>query len=222
MPSMSRGRTLSEHESKQLLAGYGVPCVAESLAAEPAAAVAAAGAIGFPVVLKLCAASIAHKTERNLVRLGLSDAAAVEAAARDLMACRQPGEEDAALLVQKMIRGRRELIAGLVRDRQFGPCVMLGLGGVLAEALGDVVFRAAPLSTVEALRMMDDLHTARLLGPFRGEPAVDKEALAAVLCGLGRLGMERADVVSVDVNPLIIDGSTVVAVDALVELAGNE
>jgi acetyl-CoA synthetase (ADP-forming) len=213
-----RRRTLSEHESKRLLSAYGVPTVVEFLAPDAEGAVVRAREIGFPVALKLCSATIAHKTERNLVRLGLRDEEAVRSAAADLLGRRSAGEEDAALLVQRMIAGRRELIAGLVRDRQFGPCVMLGLGGVLAEALEDVVFRVAPLSRVEALEMMDDLRTARVLDAFRGEPAVDRELLADVLCGLGRLGVEREDVASVDVNPLIVSGTSVVAVDALVEL----
>ena len=216
MPSSAR--TLSEHDSKRLLASYGVPTVAEALAADADAAVARAREIGFPVAVKLCSAAIAHKTERNLVRLGLADEDAVRAAGADLLGRRGKGEEDAALLVQRMVSGRRELIAGLVRDRQFGPCVMLGLGGVLAEALEDVVFRVAPLERIDAFEMMDDLRTARVLGPFRGEPAVDRELLANVLCGLGKLGLERDDVASVDVNPLIVSGSSIVAVDALVEL----
>jgi acetate---CoA ligase (ADP-forming) subunit beta len=214
----SPGRTLSEWDSKRLLAGYGVPVVEEALAPSAAAAVESARKLGFPVAVKLCGASIAHKTERDLVRLALGDAAAVAAASTDLLARRRPGEEDAALLVQRMIKGRRELIAGLVRDRQFGPCVMLGLGGVLAEALEDVVFRVAPLERVDALEMIDDLRTARVLGAFRGEPPVDREPLVDVLCGLARLGLEREDVRSVDLNPLIVAGSRVVAVDALVEL----
>lgn len=214
----SPGRTLSEYESKRLLAGYGVPIVAEELAPTAEAAVESARRLGFPVAVKLCAASIAHKTERDLVRLGLGDAEAVAEAANDLLSRRRAGEEDAALLVQRMVKGRRELIAGLVRDRQFGPCVMLGLGGVLAEALGDVVFRVAPLERVDALEMIDDLRTAKVLGAFRGEPAVDREALAGLLEGLGRLGLERDDVRSVDLNPLIVAGAQVVAVDALVEL----
>jgi acetate---CoA ligase (ADP-forming) subunit beta len=214
----SPGRTLSEWDSKRLLAGYGVPVVEEALAPSADAAVESARKLGFPVAVKLCGASIAHKTERDLVRLGLGDAAAVAEASTDLLARRRPGEEDAALLVQRMIKGRRELIAGLVRDRQFGPCVMLGLGGVLAEALQDVVFRVAPIERVDALEMIDDLRTSRVLGAFRGEPPVDRELLVDVLCGLGRLGVEREDVRSVDLNPLIVTGSRVVAVDALVEL----
>ncbi len=209
-------RSLSEYDSKQWLARYGVPVTREMLAADPGLAVEAAESIRYPVVLKLCGASIAHKTERDGVRLGLADADAVRRAATELLALRRPEERDVALLVAEMLHGRRELIAGLVRDPSFGPCVVLGLGGVLAEALDDVRFAAAPLERADALRLIDDLRTQALLGPFRGEPAVDREALADVLVGLGRLGAEHPEVESVDVNPLLVVRGRPVAVDALV------
>src|SRR5438034_5311929 len=213
---MDGERTLSEHASWGLLAGYGVPVAREALAADAAAAALAAAEIGFPVALKLCGDAIAHKTERNLVRLGLADAGAVRAAAAELLALGRPDDGDVALLVAEMVRGRRELIAGVVRDPQFGPCVMLGLGGILAEAIGDVVFAAAPLSATEARRMIGGLRAAcAVLEPLRGEPAVDQDALAAILVGLGRLVVERADVRSVDVNPLIVRDGKPIAVDAL-------
>jgi acetyltransferase len=210
--------TLSEHESKAILAAYGVPIAAERLAADAHDAVAAATALGFPVVVKLCGGATAHKTERNLVRLALPDAAAVDRAARELLALRRSDDGKVGLLVAEMVHGRRELIAGIVRDPQFGPCVMLGLGGVFAEALGDVSFAAAPLTRSEAHRAIDGLRTVRLLGPFRGEPAVDRDALADVLVGLGRLAVERTDVASADVNPLVVRDGRPIAVDALVEL----
>lgn len=210
--------TLSEHASKTLVAGYGVPAPREALAIGADEAAAAAERIGFPVVAKLCGDAIAHKTERNLVRLGLTDAAAVRAAATELLGLARPEDGPVRLLVAEQVRGRRELIAGLVRDPQFGPCVVLGLGGIFTEALGDVVFAAAPLGPGEAHRMIDGLRTQRLLGPFRGEPAVDRDALAAILEGLGRLGLERPDVRSIDLNPLIVRDGLPVAVDALVEL----
>src|SRR3989454_4323596 len=184
---MDGERTLSEHSSKALLAGYGVPLAREALAADPEAAAHAAAEIGFPVAVKLCGDAIVHKTERNLVRLGIADAAGVRAAARELLARRRPEDGDVALLVAEMVRGRRELIAGVVRDPQFGPCVMLGLGGILAEAIGDVVFGAAPLSATEARRMIGgDVAGRRVLEPVRGGPAVDMDTGAAVLIGLGR------------------------------------
>jgi acyl-CoA synthetase (NDP forming) len=210
--------TLSEHASKALVARYGVLLPREALATDAAGAAGAAESFGFPVVLKLCGDAIAHKTERDLVRLGLPDSKAVRAAAADLLGLARPEDGPVQLLVAEQVRGRRELIAGLVRDPQFGPCVLLGLGGIFTEALGDVVFAAAPLSLVEAQRMIDGLRTQPLLGPFRGEPAVDRGALARLLVGLGRLGVERADVRSVDLNPLIVRDGKPIAVDALVEL----
>jgi len=211
--------TLSEYDSKRLLEGVGVPVAREALAADPEKAAAAAAELGLPVALKLCGARIAHKTERDLVRLGLDSEDAVRAAGRELLARARPEDGEVALLVSEMVRGRRELIAGLVRDPQFGPCVMLGLGGILTEAIGDVVFAAAPLRADEAKRLPEQLQAGHLLTrPFRGEPAVDLDALAAVLVGLGRLGIERPEVRSIDVNPLIVAGDRPVAVDALVEV----
>ena len=215
----SGGRTLSEHDSKALVARYGVPAAREALARSAEDAAREAARIGFPVAIKLCGEAIAHKTERDLVRLGLADAAAVRAAAEELLSRRRPEDGEVSLLVAEMVRGRRELIAGLVRDPQFGPCVLLGLGGILTEALGDVVFAAAPLTHAEARGMIRGLRASRLLTePFRGEPPVHEDVLADVLVGLGRLAAERPDVRSADVNPLIVRDGLPVAVDALVVL----
>ena len=210
--------TLSEDASKRLLADHGVPVPAERVVATAADAADAATTIGFPVVVKLCGNTIAHKTERGLVRLGLASADAVEAAGADLLAAARPDDGDVALLVAPMVRGTRELIAGLNRDPQFGMTVMLGVGGVLAEAIADVVFRLVPIDRVDAGEMIDDLATQILLGPFRGEPAVDRERLVDVLVALSDVAAARPDVASVDLNPLIVSDGVPVAVDALVEL----
>ncbi len=214
--------TLSERDSKTLLAEFGVPIAPERLVADPAAAGDAADELGYPVVAKLNGDAIAHKTERGLVRLRLADRTAVETAAGELLAAATPDDGAVSVLVAPMISGNRELIAGIVRDAQFGPTVMLGVGGILAEAIADVVFRPAPLDPVTAAEMIDDLATQKLLGPFRGEGAVDRTQLAEILVGLGRLGAERSDVASVDINPLIVqpDGR-LVAVDGLVELGAD-
>ncbi|MCZ6570419.1 MAG: acetate--CoA ligase family protein, partial [Deltaproteobacteria bacterium] len=164
---------------------------------------------------------IAHKTERKLVRLDLIDEDDVHSQAEDLLAQRGPGEEDAGVLISNMIQGRRELIVGLERDPQFGPCVMLGLGGVFAEALGDVAFAVAPLAPHDADDLIDALTYAQILGRFRGEPEVDRAALGAILETLGRIGQDRPDVRSIDINPLIVSGSHPVVADALVELDAN-
>jgi acetyltransferase len=213
------GQTLSEHASKQLLSGYGVPVAREMLAADADTAAHAAAELGGTVVVKLCGDAIAHKTERNLVRLGLAGEEAVREAGAELLAEARPEDGAVQLLVAEMVRGARELIAGVVRDPQLGPCVMLGLGGVLAEALGDVIFASAPLSERDARGMIAGLAASRLLTePFRGEAALDESALLALLVGLGRLALERPDVASVDLNPLIVRDGLPVAVDALVEL----
>jgi succinyl-CoA synthetase beta subunit len=213
-------RTLSEAESKRRLAAAGVPVPDERLVDSPAAAAAAARDLGWPVAAKLCGEGIAHKAERGLVRLGLADAAAVEAAATDLLASARPEDGEVGVLVAPMARGLRELIAGLHRDPTFGPAVMLGAGGILAEAVQDVAFRLVPLDATDADELVDDLRTAALLGPFRGEAAVDRPALVDVLLGLAAFAAAQPDVVSVDLNPLVVspEGRPVV-VDALVELA---
>src|SRR4051794_6178170 len=211
--------TLSEAESKQLLAAHGVPVPDERTAADAAGAVAAADAIGYPVVAKLCGAAIAHKTERGLVRLGLGDADAVRAAAAELLAAATTEDGEVGVLVAPMVKGNRELIAGLADDPTFGMTVMLGVGGVLAEAVADVAFRLVPISRVDAEDMVDDLATQRLLGPFRGEPAVDRERLVDVLVGLSDASVANPALRSADLNPLIIVDGKPVAVDALVELS---
>ena len=206
---------LSEHKSKQYLARWGLAVTRESIAHDARQSVEAAGRLGYPVAVKASGPQLAHKTELGLVELNLRDDDEVEAACHRL-AQRAPGLEE--FLVQEMVGGRRELIAGLIRDPQYGPAVMLGLGGIQAEALGDVVFRVAPLSTDDALDMMDELRGRRVLGDFRGEPAVDRQALAGLLTTLGRIGLQDASVAEIDLNPLRLPQGRPLVVDALVVL----
>ena len=213
--------TLSEHESKQLLADAGIPIPEERLVSSPDEAVSAAEALGYPVAMKLCGRGIAHKTERNLVCLGVASAEEVRRQAAELLEKRRPEESGAGVLVQSMVSGRRELIAGLMRDPQFGPCVMFGLGGVFAELIGDVAFAVAPFDRQDAEDLIHALEHRKILDEFRGEPAVDLAKLAHLLETLGRIGDSRPDVLSIDVNPLILSGSEPVIVDALVELEGD-
>jgi acyl-CoA synthetase (NDP forming) len=211
--------TLSEADSKALLASHGLPIAGERQVPGADQAVAAARELGFPVVAKLGGDSIAHKTERGLVRLNLADDAAVHQAATELLAAARPEDGEVHVLVAPMVKGNRELIAGLHLDPQFGMTVMLGVGGILAEAVADVTFRLAPLTETDAFDMIDSLATQSLLGAFRGEAAVDREALAAVLLALSRAAEADPRIVGADLNPLIVtaDG-TPVPVDALVEL----
>ena len=216
---MTGSSTLSEVESKALLARYGVPLAREEVVASAGEAVAAAEAIGYPVVAKLNGVGIAHKTERGLVKLDLVSAEAVRHAAAELLAAARPEDGVVSVLIAQQVRGNRELIAGVLRDAHFGPVVMLGVGGVVAEAIADVAFRLVPLSALDAAELIDDLAAQELLGRFRGEPAVDREALVDVLLGLSQLAGDNTHVISVDVNPLIVVDGVPTAVDALVEIA---
>jgi acetate---CoA ligase (ADP-forming) subunit beta len=210
--------TLSEAASKELLAAFGVPFPPEQVVGSADDAVGAADALGYPVVVKLGGEGLAHKTERGLIRLGLGSAEQVREAAGALLATARPEDGDVHLLVAPMLRATRELIAGLHRDPQFGMTVMLGVGGILAEAVADVSFRLVPIDPVDAEEMIDDLALQPLLGEFRGEPAVDRVAVVDVLLSLSQAAAGRDDLASADLNPLLIVDGRPVAVDALVEL----
>lgn len=206
-------RALDEFEAKQLLAGYGVPVVPERCVMGVEAAAQAARELGYPVALKGCGAAFAHKTELGLVALDLPNEAALREAAARLQGVMQG---QGRLLVQRMVRGRREFLAGLSRDPQYGPVVSFGLGGIFAEELADISLRLVPLSAADARAMLGEFRAHALLGPTRGLPAVDAQMLVDVLLGLSRLAQDRPDIVAVDINPLVVDGARPLAVDALV------
>ncbi|HAI65425.1 MAG TPA: hypothetical protein DCM13_11130, partial [Acidimicrobiaceae bacterium] len=171
--------TLSEAESRRVVSRYGVPVspfVTGTSTAEVLAAVETDASVTFPVVAKLCGRAIAHKTERGLVRLRIADTDALAAACDELLSKAVPDDGEVEVLVSTMVDGNRELIAGLNDDPQFGMTVMVGIGGILAEAIRDVSFRLAPITEVDAAEMLDDLATQRLFGEFRGEPEADRAA----------------------------------------------
>jgi len=206
---------LNEADSKRLLGVYGIPVVDEAVCVDPDEAATRAEEIGFPVVLKGLGTKLTHKTERGLVRLGLNGPGEIIAAARKM--ADEAGDDLEGWLVQPQVSGRRELVAGLFRDEQFGPVVMFGLGGIFTEALDDVVFKVAPFTEAHAAHMLDQLRAKSLLGPFRGEASADRDALINTLMGLSKLGVELEDVAEVDINPLLITPEgDVRAVDALV------
>ncbi len=215
-------RALSELESLALLRSAGLHVVDAVAVPDAPAAVAAARRIGGEVALKLDAAGLAHKSDLGGVALGLrGDDAVRDAAATLLEIGRRNGLVVRGLLVQPMAPPGIELILGLRRDPQFGPVVLVGLGGTLTEVLDDVAIRLAPLDPAAAESMLDDLRGARLLGGVRGRPAVDRAAVASMLVALGRLGTERSDVIEVDLNPVIAFEAGALAVDALVILEGD-
>jgi len=214
-------KSLSEYDSKRLLHQYGFPVVREKLVANRSAAVKAAKEIGLPVVLKGCSPEIAHKTEKKLIEVDLRSFKEVERAYEGIVE-RVGNTPLDGVLVQEMIKGSRELVIGMIRDAQFGPCVMFGLGGIFTEVLKDVSFRIAPLEKRDALEMAQEIKGAAVLGTFRGMPAVDMDLLVSMLLNAGRLGLELEAVKEVDVNPLIVAGNKPIAVDALVVLQEQE
>jgi len=214
--AMAQGqKTLSEYESRQVIESAGVFVAAAALVKTRDEAVGEAEKIGYPVVMKGCSAELAHKTEAGMVALNIDSAEEVAMVFDELTG--KVNNLD-GVLIEKMVRGNREFVIGLSRDPQFGPCVMFGLGGIFTEALKDVTFRIAPLSMEDALEMIDEIKTNKLLGEFRGSPAVDRKALAKALVGVGDLGIKYDSIAEIDINPLIICGDKPVAVDALVVL----
>lgn len=209
-------KALSEYESKQILAQYGIPVTMEILVRDEKDLIQASREVGFPLVLKACSPEISHKTEKNLVRTDLRTEEEAIAAFRTIST--ELEGPNAGILVQEMVQGKRELMVGMTRDPQFGPCVMFGLGGIFTEALKDVCFRMAPLTLHDALDMMTDIKGHKILGPLRGMPAVNKDEMAQILISVGRIGLENERIKEIDVNPLIIREGHPVAVDALVIL----
>ncbi|MBN1534212.1 MAG: acetate--CoA ligase family protein [Spirochaetes bacterium] len=208
-------KALSEYESKLVLAEAGVPVTREKLARTREEAVRFADEIGYPVAMKGCSHLLTHKTESGVIHLNLDSPEEVEGAFEAIE--KAAGQID-GVLVQEMVKGNREFVIGLTRDPQFGPCVMFGLGGIFTEVLKDVSFRIAPLTEEDAEEMLEEIRSKELLDEFRGSPAVDRDMLVKALIGIGDLGERYDEIAEIDVNPLIVSGSRIVAVDALVIL----
>lgn len=207
--------TLNEFESKQLLKTFGIPVAPEIIAQTLPEALAAAEKTGYPIVVKGMGTDIAHKTERGLVRLNIRDAGELENAMESIF--KSGGPDVSSILIQPMQAGKREFVAGLFRDHIFGPVIMFGLGGIYTEALHDVTFRLAPLTSGEANRMVEEIRASRLLQEFRGEAAVNRDQLIAVLTGLSDLSLAHPEIAEVDINPLMANpDGRIMAVDALV------
>ena len=208
-------QALNEYESKQVLKAAGLTLPEEILVQSPEDARAAAGRLGFPVVLKAVGPRLVHKSDRGLVHTGLEDEEAVCKALDQLS--RDGGDDLEGYLIQSQIPGRRELVAGIYRDVQFGAVIMFGLGGVYTEALADATCRLAPISPIDAGQMIDGLRAQGLLDALRGETAVNRDDLVAILLGLSRLATAHPDIAEIDLNPLIVrtDGRVAIA-DALV------
>ena len=209
------------------MAEYGIPVTREALARSEEEAAALAKNIGYPVVLKIESADIAHKTEAGGVKIGIQDEAALRLGYQEILRnaqSHQPNAIIAGVVVQEMIRGGKEMIVGMSRDAQFGPVIVVGIGGIFVEVLQDVAMRVAPLTKGDALDMIGELKGYRLLQGMRGEPASDIDALAEALCRFSRLAMDAPDeIAEIDVNPLVVleEGRGVVALDCLMTRRGS-
>jgi acetate---CoA ligase (ADP-forming) len=213
---------LSESESKQLIAAWGVTTSMEVCAKDVDAAVKAAEKFGFPVVLKADSADIPHKTEAGVVRLNLRSADEVRKAHAEILANAKKHSPDAKLngvLVQEMVQGGVETIVGVSYDAQLGPTILFGTGGIMVEVYKDVAMRACPITPTEAHEMINEVKGAKLLQGFRGKPACDVDALADVLVKISHLAANLdGTLAELDINPVLVlpKGQGVKAVDALV------
>jgi acetyl-CoA synthetase (ADP-forming) len=215
--ALKEGRTtLSEYESKQVLTFYQIPVTREILINDVKDLNKAAQEIGYPLVIKGCSSTISHKTEKDLIKVDIRNDKEARSAFEDIMT--NMNATDNAVLVQELVKGKRELVVGMTRDAQFGPCVMFGLGGIFTEILKDISFRIAPMERRDALEMMQEIKGHKILEAIRGMEAADLDILTDMLINVGRIGIENDEVSEIDINPVIISGSKPVAVDALVVL----
>jgi acyl-CoA synthetase (NDP forming) len=199
----------------EIMRAYGIPLLASTAVTDEESAVVAARVAGYPVVVKSADPALVHKTEVGAVRVGMTDEAQVRAAYRAVTAAGDPAR---GALVQKMVRGGVELVAGVVHDPLFGSLVMAGLGGVHTDLFGDRALRLVPMTDLDASRMWRSLRAAPLLTGFRGEAPVDTGAVEDLLLRIGRLAEELPEVAELDLNPILAGPDGVVAVDAKLRL----
>ncbi|UCH22947.1 MAG: acetate--CoA ligase family protein [Deltaproteobacteria bacterium] len=204
-------RVLDEYESKRLLDKWEIPVVEEILVSTLSEAQKAAQRMGFPVALKGLLPGEMHKTERGLIQLGIASKPALKNAYQKIT---EKLTGRGRILLQRQVEIDYELIAGFVRDDQFGPCIMFGLGGILSELQPDVVFACAPLKRLEALELIRNIQGRRLLEGFRGMAPLDQERMADILINLGDLGRAYPQIEQIDINPVAVRKGLALALDA--------
>ncbi|MFJ6780772.1 acetate--CoA ligase family protein [Streptomyces yangpuensis] len=216
---MRPGQQLSEHAAKQLLRAYGIRVPREQLVTSAAAAVRAAGLVGYPVVMKASGPQLGHKTELGLVKIGLTSASQIRDAYRELTdIARYENVPLDGILVCQMVERGVEMVVGVTQDDLFGPTVTVGLGGVLVEVLHDAAVRVPPFGEDQARAMLTELRGHALLEGVRGAPPADVDALVEVVLRIQRMALELGDQLSeLDINPLMVlpRGQGAVALDAL-------
>ena len=218
--ALAAGRpALDEAASKEVLAAYGVPVPRGGLVHSAAEAADLAAALGVPVVMKAIGALIQHKTEKRLVVLDVRTPD--EAAETYAVLARRAGDVLEAVLVEEMVAGSREFMAGMNRDAAFGPVVAFGLGGTMTEVFRDIALAVFPGSDGDVAELPGLIRGKALLGPFRGQPAVDEDKLTAIVEAVARIAADHPQIAEIDVNPILIRGSEPVAADALMILSAE-
>lgn len=218
----SEGRDLlNEVEAKQLLAQAGVPVVETILATSLEEAKQVAEKIGYPVVIKVVSADISHKSDVGGVKIGLVDAEEVGHAYQAIMANSKKALPEAVITgvaVQGMASEGIEVIVGMVRDPQFGPVMMFGLGGIFVELLKDVSFRVLPLAERDARQMVDDIKGQAILDGVRGQASADKAAIRELILNVGQFIEQHPEIQELDMNPVFAYAEGAIAVDARIVL----
>lgn len=217
--ALATGRiALNERDAKLLLAAYDIPTPAGTVVHSAQDAATAVESLGGPAVLKGLGPDIQHKSDTGLVEFGVRDAPAARAAYHRIMD-RGAGRVEEGVLVEEWVPHERELLVGMRRDEQFGPVIAFGMGGIFTEAVADVAFALAPLDAADCRDLTVGLRAQRLLGPLRGLPRVDMDQLQHVVQAIAQMAADHPEIAEIDVNPLLVSGTDLVAADALVILA---
>ena len=224
--ALSEGRNfLLEPEAKKLVSSYGIPVTKIAVAKSEDEAVELARQIGFPVVLKIVSPDVLHKSDVGGVIVNLKSEEEVREAYRrilDNVKARVPNARIAGILVQEYAPQGTEVIIGLIRDPQFGPTVMFGLGGVFVEVFEDVSFRVAPLTELDAEEMIREIKGYKILTGYRGAEPADLEAIKSALITVGNIGMEIEEISEMDLNPVMAYPDGIKVVDARIILRGAQ
>jgi acetyl-CoA synthetase (ADP-forming) len=214
-------KSLLETEAKIICAEYGIPVTKFELAKTEDEAVELAEKIGFPVVLKIVSPGIVHKSDVGGVAVGLKDAKSVREAFKQILASvkkHNPRASIVGMLVQEMAPASTEVIVGAIKDPQFGPALMFGLGGIFVEVLKDVTFRIAPVSEGEAREMITEVRAYPLLRGYRNVPPADIDAIVKIILNTSKLVVEHPEIKELDLNPIMVYKKGAKTVDARIVL----
>ena len=212
-------------ESQQICKLHHIPTPVSYVVQTLDEAITKGNAIGFPVVLKIISPQIVHKSDVGGVVLGIADDASLKTGYPKLLSQvreKEPNAKVLGILIEKMMPPSTELIVGGIRDSQFGPSIMFGMGGIFTEVYKDVAFRVAPIDKIDALNLIHELRGSKILEGVRGQPPADLEALVGVLMGVSSLMLQHSAVNQLDLNPVIAYPDGICAVDTRIVLAKND